>query len=33
MHDDEEVLALATPIFDRLYEFNKRTVMLGRARS
>ena len=29
-HEDAELLALATPIFDGLYEFKKRALLLGR---
>ena len=29
-HDDEELLALAAPLFDGLYEFKKRALLLGR---
>jgi hypothetical protein len=29
-HEDEEVLALAAPLFDGLYEFKKRAILLGR---
>ena len=28
--DDEELLALAAPLFDGLYEFKKRAILLGR---
>jgi hypothetical protein len=30
IHDDEEVLALTEPLFDGLYEFKKRALLLGR---
>jgi hypothetical protein len=30
IHDDEEVLALTGPLFDGLYEFKKRALLLGR---
>jgi hypothetical protein len=29
-HEDAELLALATPLFDGLYEFKKRALLLGR---
>jgi hypothetical protein len=29
-HGDDEVLALAAPLFDGLYEFKKRALLLGR---
>jgi hypothetical protein len=29
-HDDEELLALTAPLFDGLYEFKKRALLLGR---
>jgi len=29
-HDDDELLALSQPLFDGLYEFRKRALMLGR---
>jgi len=29
-HEDEELLALASPLFDGLYEFKKRAILLGR---
>src|SRR5204863_434623 len=29
-HEDEELLALAAPLFDGLYEFKKRAILLGR---
>jgi hypothetical protein len=30
IHDDDEVLALTGPLFDGLYEFKKRALLLGR---
>jgi len=29
-HEDDEVLALSAPLFDGLYEFKKRALLLGR---
>ncbi|HWJ33193.1 MAG TPA: chromate resistance protein ChrB domain-containing protein [Gaiellaceae bacterium] len=29
-HDDEQLLALSEPLFDGLYEFKKRALLLGR---
>ena len=29
-HEDNELLALAAPLFDGLYEFKKRALLLGR---
>jgi len=29
-HEDEQLLALAAPLFDGLYEFKKRAILLGR---
>jgi hypothetical protein len=29
-HDDVQLLALAAPLFDALYEFKKRAILLGR---
>jgi hypothetical protein len=29
-HDDEELLVLTAPLFDGLYEFKKRALLLGR---
>ena len=30
IHDDDDLLALSHPLFDGLYEFRKRALMLGR---
>ena len=30
IHDDEELLAITAPLFDALYEYRKRALLLGR---
>ena len=30
LHDDEELLAITAPLFDALYEYRKRALLLGR---
>jgi len=30
-HDDDELLTLSAPLFDGLYEYRKRAILLGRS--